>query len=158
MRLTLYTDYSLRVLIYLGIKEDRFATISEIASRYDISRNHIMKVVYGLAQGEYIRTVRGKKGGMYLQRAPESINIGTLIRHTEQDLTLVECFAPDNRCAITHGCELKRILGDALQAFFAELDRYTLADLLTTGDAMRQLLGLDGVPVQWAEKRQARQG
>ncbi|WP_163142478.1 Rrf2 family transcriptional regulator, partial [Arhodomonas sp. KWT] len=116
MRLTLYTDYCLRVLMYLGVKEDRFATISEIAERYDISRNHVMKVVYGLSQSDYIRTVRGKNGGMYLQRAPESINLGALIRDTEQDLALVECFAPDNRCVITPSCRLTHILGDALKA------------------------------------------
>ncbi|WP_435105073.1 RrF2 family transcriptional regulator [Arhodomonas sp. AD133] len=153
MRLTLYSDYCLRVLMYLGTKDDGFATIKEIAEHHDISRNHLMKVVYGLSRSHYITTIRGKNGGMRLARSPDSVNLGTLIRETEHDCALVECFGPDNQCAITAACRLRGILNDALKAFFAVLDDYTLADLLTGRDQMRALLGIDESPVHWGETR-----
>lgn len=130
MHITRYTDYALRVLIYLGLKGEELATIQEIADRYGISKNHLMKVVHDLQQRGYVATLRGKGGGLRLARPAEEIGIGALVRDTEQDLEIVECFGADNDCIITPACRLKHILGDALNAFLAVLDGYTLADLL----------------------------
>ncbi|MDN3555861.1 Rrf2 family transcriptional regulator [Halomonas maura] len=130
MHLTRYTDYSLRVLIYLAVKGEERSTITEIADRFAISRNHLMKVVQELNHRGYITAIRGKHGGLLLKRAPESITLGELVRDTERDLGLVECFGDDNECVITPSCRLKPILAEALGAFLAVLDRYTLADML----------------------------
>lgn len=145
MHITRYTDYSLRVLVYLALKGEKLSTIREIAARYGISKNHLMKVVHELRLRGYIDTLRGKNGGLRLGRPPHRINIGRLVRDTEQDLNLVECFGADNRCVITPDCNLKRILGEALEAFFAVLDRYTLADLIEPERArgLCGALGLD---------------
>ena len=132
MRLTLYTDYSLRVLIFLASKpKEELSNIKEIADAYSISKNHLMKVVHQLTLKGYIESVRGKNGGLRLHRRPEDINIGVLVRETEQDMNLVECFSSDNQCCITPVCGLKNILAEALRAFLNTLDQYTLADILT---------------------------
>ena len=130
MHITRYTDYSLRVLIYLAAEGDRLATIQEIADSYDISKNHLMKVVHQLNKKGYIETIRGKKGGMRLHMAPQDINIGILVRETEQDLSIVDCFSSKNACKITPVCGLKSMFGEALKAFLEVLDRYTLADVI----------------------------
>jgi len=142
MHITRYTDYSLRVLIYLAaLEEDRLATIQEIADSYGISKNHLMKVVHQLNKKQYIETIRGKNGGMRLYRAPDDINIGALVRETEQDLDLVECFSGDGACKITPVCGLKNIFDEALQAFLDVLDKYTLAELVQSKHRP-ELLGL----------------
>ncbi|MBK8163895.1 MAG: Rrf2 family transcriptional regulator [Gammaproteobacteria bacterium] len=131
MQLTLYTDYSLRVLIYLGLRRDRLSTVSEIAQGYGISRNHLVKVVHNLSTLDFIHSIRGKGGGLSLARAPELINIGDVVRHTEANFTIVECFdGRQQNCPITQVCRLKGVLGDASDAFLAVLDGYTLADVL----------------------------
>jgi Rrf2 family nitric oxide-sensitive transcriptional repressor len=131
MQLTLYTDYSLRVLIYLGLRRDRLSTVSEIAESYGISRNHLVKVVHNLASLGFIQSTRGKGGGLSLARAPEHINIGDVVRHTEQNFNIVECFDGKNRaCPITAVCRLKGVLSDAASAFMRVLDGYSLADVL----------------------------
>ena len=131
MRLTHYTDYSLRVLIYLALDPERLTTIDEIARRYGISKAHLMKVVHQLGLRGYVETVRGRGGGLRLRRSPESIGVGELVRWTEEDLTLVECFEPRRGdCAIESTCGLRGVLHEALAAFVAVLDRYTLADLV----------------------------
>lgn len=141
MHITRYTDYSLRMLIYLAVEGDRLATIQEIADSYDISKNHLMKVAHQLHRKGYIETVRGKNGGLRLHRAPADINIGVLVRETEHDLNLVECFSPKGSCAITPVCGLKSIFAEALKAFLATLDQYTLEDVLA-GQHKPQLLRL----------------
>ncbi len=142
MRLTRYTDYSLRVLTYLGLRPaGELSTIKEIAAQYDISENHLMKVVHQLGQMGYVRTVRGRQGGMALAMAPEAINLGDLVRRCEDDMRLVECFdAKTNTCRIAGACALPSILDEALDAFLAVLDRHTLADLLMPRAALAEIL------------------
>ena len=129
MRITGYTDYSIRVLMYVTAQGDRLATIQEIADRYGISKNHLMKVVHQLTRKGYLESIRGKKGGIRLKPAPSDINLGILVREMEPDLNLVECFGPDNTCVIAPICSLKGVLNEALQSFLATLDQYTLADI-----------------------------
>lgn len=134
MHITRFTDYSLRVLMYLAVKGDGLATIQEIADSYDISKNHLMKVVHQLNKKGYIETVRGKKGGMRLHMTPEEISIGVLVRETEHDLSIMECHSSKNACKITPVCGLKPVFGEALQAFLAVLDKYTLKDVMKDQD------------------------
>lgn len=141
MRLTTFSDYGLRVLMYLGVHDQRLATIREIAQAYDVSENHLMKVVHHLAQHGYVETIRGKGGGMRLARAPAAINIGKVVRESEENGTFVECFVSTGcDCRIASACRLKGVLADALAAFFATLERYTLADMLVTGPELARLL------------------
>jgi Rrf2 family nitric oxide-sensitive transcriptional repressor len=130
VRLTTFSDYALRVLMYAAAAGDRLVTIEETARTYDISRAHLMKVVNILTRTGYIKGVRGRAGGFTLARAPGEINLGAVVRATEPDFELVECFAADNRCIITKRCRLPNVLNEALNAFVATLDRYTLADLV----------------------------
>lgn len=130
MRLSAFSDYSLRVLMYLGVQKDRLATIAEIASAHDISKSHLMKVVHQLGRGGYVETVRGKGGGLRLAHQPREIVIGEVIRQTENDFTLAECFADKATCRLQGACCLPAILDEALKAMFLVLDGYTLADLL----------------------------
>ncbi len=129
MRLTAFTDYSLRVLIYLAVNSDQPATISRIAQKYDISRNHLMKVVHELSQKGYLIALRGKGGGLRLSRAPADINLGELIRSMETDMAIAECFGAKNTCIITPACSLRPVFSEALNAFLAVLDTYSLADV-----------------------------
>lgn len=126
LRLTRYTDFSLRVLLYLGAKPDAVCAISEIAHAYNISQNHLMKVVHGLGKAGYVSSVRGRFGGIRLARPASQINIGELVRHTEDDFDLVDCPS----CIIAPACGLSSSLSDALRAFMAVLDARSLADLL----------------------------
>lgn len=144
MHLTRYTDYSLRVLIYVALKGEEISTIGEIAASYDISKNHLMKVVQALNSSGYLIAVRGKNGGLRLNGAAEDINVGALVRETEQALTLVDCFNGGAGCVITPACQLKKILAEALEEFFRTLDQYTLADLLPKQKqpALIKLLGI----------------
>lgn len=143
MRLTTFTDYCLRVLMYVGTKGEELSTIDEICESYDISRGHIMKAVYRLGQLGYLETVRGKGGGMRLARAPEKINLGSVVRDTEEDLYLVGCFEPQtDACRIQSICVLKGALNKALSAFLQVLDSYTLADLIAPQKKLAQLLNL----------------
>lgn len=141
MRLTVYTDFSLRVLMYVALHPERRPTIAEIAASYGISRNHLMKVVYELGVADYIVTVRGKNGGLRLARAPQDIVLGEVVRRTEPDMALVPCFDPLRPpCVITPACTLRRALHEARSAFIAVLDGYTLADLIENRSALDALL------------------
>jgi Rrf2 family nitric oxide-sensitive transcriptional repressor len=141
MRLTVYTDFALRVLIYVAVHPEPKPTIAEIAASYGVSRNHLMKVVYELGVAGYLETSRGKNGGLRLARPPQAIGLGELVRRTEPDLDLVECFSADSgRCAITPACKLRGVLHQAKAAFLRVLDGYTLADLVEDPAALRALL------------------
>jgi Rrf2 family nitric oxide-sensitive transcriptional repressor len=131
MRLTSYSDYSLRVLIYLALRGGRLATIAEISQAYGISKAHLMKVAHELGRAGYIETSRGRGGGLGLARAPGEITVGEVVRQTEGSMDLVECFDPDtSHCRIEPACALRGVLEEALDAFLATLDRYTLANLV----------------------------
>ncbi len=130
MRLTNFSDYALRVLLYAAARGDTLITIEETARVYGISRAHLMKVVNQLTRAGYLTAVRGRSGGLELAMRPNKIRLGDVVRATEPDFALVECFAPDNRCLITPRCRLRGVLKEALAAFIATLDRYTLADLV----------------------------
>ncbi|WP_431027107.1 RrF2 family transcriptional regulator [Lysinibacillus sp. LZ02] len=144
MRLTVYTDYSLRVLMYLGVRgQDHLATIQEIADTYQISKNHLMKVTYDLGKYGYIETIRGRGGGIRLAIAPQEIVIGEVVRKTEEDFHIVECFNPENNlCRIAPECRLKNALYEALQAYLKVLDSYTLEDVIHSKTSLMQLFGL----------------
>jgi Rrf2 family nitric oxide-sensitive transcriptional repressor len=131
VQLTRYSDYSLRVLIYLALDPERLVTIEDIAGSYDISKAHLMKVVHHLGLRGYVETVRGRGGGLRLARRSEEIRVGDVVRSTEEDMRLVECFDPaSSQCMIETACGLRVVLHEALAAFLAVLDRYTLADLV----------------------------
>jgi Rrf2 family transcriptional regulator, nitric oxide-sensitive transcriptional repressor len=141
MRLTRYTDYALRVLIYLGLHPDRLGTIREIAAVYGISENHLMKIVQHLAASGYVESVRGRNGGLRLAHSPEVINIGQLVRDMEEDMILVECFESEsNTCPISEVCVLQGALSCALQAFMDVLDTYTLDMLLRSKQKLNRAL------------------
>jgi Rrf2 family nitric oxide-sensitive transcriptional repressor len=129
MRLTTFSDYALRVLLYAATAGDRLITIEETAKVYGISRAHLMKVANALTRAGYLKAVRGRSGGLLLGRRPENIRLGEVIRLVEPDFELVECFEADNQCILTRRCGLPRIINEALNAFVKTFDRYTLADV-----------------------------
>ena len=144
MRLTVYTDYALRLLMYLALKNDGLATISEVAESYDISRNHMMKVAHQLGVAGYVKTVRGRSGGLRLARPAADIKLGDVVRRTEQDMALVPCMsAGDTGCVIRPSCLLKRALDRARLAFLSVLDEYSLGDLVKPRHALRNLLEIE---------------
>lgn len=142
MRLTRYTDYALRVLTYLGLKpQGELSTIKEIAERYGVSENHLMKVVHRLGRAGIIETVRGRQGGLRLAHAPVDINIGQVVRLCEDDMRLVECFNSEtNTCPIAPACALPSVLDEALAAFMAVIDRRTLQDVMEPHRELTKIL------------------
>ncbi len=141
MRLTVYTDYSLRMLMYLAVQGDGRATIAEVAAAYRISKAHLTKVAHQLGLAGYVETVRGKGGGLRLARPSREISLGEVVRHTEPDMELVPCFGPSHAsCPIVPACGLKGALHEARQAFLAVLDRYSLTDLVQQQAELRTLL------------------
>ena len=142
MKLTLFTDYSMRVLLYLGAQPDRLCSIGEVAQAYRVSQNHMMKVVNQLGRQGSVESVRGRSGGIRLGRAAEDINLGALIRATEDGFELVDC----GRCVVAPACGVTGVLGEALGAFLAVLDRYTLADMLTSRLRLAELLLAEPAP------------
>jgi len=130
MRLSEYTDYTLRVLMYCAAHRQRLVTIGELAEQHRVSKNHLMKVVNDLARQGLIETTRGRGGGLRLLQEPEAIRIGDVVRAAETDFRLVECFDPrTNGCTLTPSCRLKHLFEEALQAYFLPLDGATLADM-----------------------------
>lgn len=136
MRLTRYTDYAMRVLLYLGARPERLCSIGDIAHGFDISQNHLMKVVNDLVNADYLQSVRGRSGGVRLARPADQINVGALIRHTEGTCDLVDC----GSCPIAPACGLADALDEALNAFMTVLDGYSLADLLAKRGGILHLL------------------
>jgi Rrf2 family nitric oxide-sensitive transcriptional repressor len=144
MRLTSFTDYSLRVLMYLAADPDRRATIGEIAQAFEVSENHLMKVVHFLGKAGLLANVRGRGGGLELARAPGGINVGAVVRATEGNTGPVECFDRDtSSCLIVRACKLRGVLEEAMDAFYAVLDGYTLADITRNGKALGRVLGIE---------------
>lgn len=139
MRLTLHTDYALRVLVHVGLREGELVTISEIADCYGISKNHLTKVVHQLGRSGYLETVRGKYGGVRLLVQPEDVRLGEFVRKTEEDFALARCMReegacdPDggDACLLQGSCVARMAFGQGLSAFFEALDRYTLADMIS---------------------------
>lgn len=128
MHLTRHTDYALRVLMYLTLQKGRLATNSEIAEAYDISRNHLVKIVHELGKCGLVRTVRGKSGGIELACAPAAITVGDVVRRMEENLEIVNCTTPS--CPILPACAVRGVLGQARDAFLDVLDHYTIEDLV----------------------------
>jgi Rrf2 family transcriptional regulator, nitric oxide-sensitive transcriptional repressor len=144
MRLTDWTDYSLRVLMYCGAQTpERLVTIAEMAQNYVISRHHLTKIVNELSRQGLVETVRGRSGGVRLARPAAQIRLGAVVRASEPDFRLVECFdKATNTCPLTPFCQLKRVLHGALDAYLAELDKATLADLLPTARKLGRVMAL----------------
>jgi Rrf2 family nitric oxide-sensitive transcriptional repressor len=129
MRLTSFTDFALRLLMYAAAR-DRLITIEEASEVYGISRAHLMKITNTLTRAGFLKAIRGRSGGLVLAKPPSKIRLGDVVRATEPDFALVECFADGNQCIITRSCRLRGILHEGLDAFNAVLDKYTLADLM----------------------------
>lgn len=141
MQLTQFTDYSLRTLIYIALKKDVICTISDIADGYNISKNHLMKVVQRLGQLGILKTIRGKKGGLQLNTPPELINLGNLVQQLEPNFFIAECFDMANgQCVISPVCKLKGVLYEAKNNFIQTLEQYTLKDILDNSDELSQIL------------------
>jgi len=140
MRLTRYSEFSLRVLLYLGLHQDRRCSIAEIAASYRISESHLNKVVHMLGKLGFIETLRGRNGGLKLARAPADISLGEVIRHTEGGLQTPDCA----ECPVLSACTLTGVLGRALRAFLQVFDEYTVADIIASPDGLRDLLRSTG--------------
>jgi Rrf2 family transcriptional regulator, nitric oxide-sensitive transcriptional repressor len=141
MKLTTFTDYSMRVLIYLATQPGRRATIGEIAAAYDISENHLVKVVHFLGKQGWLANVRGKGGGLQLALPPEGIRVGDVIRTAEGQDAMAECLGQTRgNCCIAPTCQLRGVISDAVAAFYSVLDRYTLADLVGKREQLVQIL------------------
>ncbi len=152
MKLTAFTDYSLRVLIYLAAQPQRRATIAEIAASFAVSEHHLTKVVHFLGKHGWLANVRGKGGGLSLAKAPDSINIGDVVHHTEGS-AIVECFGEGGgECRIAGVCRLRGVLDEAIAAFHAVLHRYTLAELVRNRDALSAILFFEKTPVRRTAK------
>ncbi len=144
MRMTLHTDYALRMLIYAATRRDGVCTANDVAEAYGLSRNHLLKVAQTLRDLGVVETIRGRAGGIRLAKAPEEIALGALIRATEEEFSLAECMQVGARaCAISPACRLKGVLHEALGAFLAVLDKYTLADIVRNRASLGPLLGID---------------
>lgn len=141
MKLTAFTDYSLRVLIYLATEPERRTTIAQIAAAYAISEHHLVKVVHFLGQKAWLTNVRGKGGGLELALPPELVRLGDVVRATEGESVIAECFDPEGgNCCLAPNCRLRGVLREAMAAFEAALDRYTLADLVNNREQLARVL------------------
>ncbi len=156
MRLTLQSDYALRVLMYAGIKEEKLSTIPEIVACFEISRGHVMKVVHRLGQLGYLETIRGKGGGIRLARKPGEISVGAVIRDMEVELGVLGCLREGSGyCPIETCCVLRGALRDATSAFLAVLDRYTLDELVKPRQKLARLIAIDATAIRRSVSRLA---
>lgn len=146
MRLTLHTDYALRVLIQVGLREGELTTIKDIATSFDISKHHLTKIVNDLSQKGYLDTVRGRNGGIRLMCKPRDINVGQVVRDTEDRLDVIECLGHSGYCRIERACVLRTALRRATDAFLAVLDQHTLADLIKPQKALSLSLFDESAP------------
>lgn len=140
MRLTLHTDFALRVLTHVGLNDGRLTTINDVAKSFGISKNHLMKVVNDLGQRGYLGTVRGRHGGIRLLRKADDINIGQVVRDTEDRLEVLGCVRRKGYCRIERACILRGVVQDATDAFLRVFDEYTLADLIKPRKSLSSLL------------------
>ena len=144
MKLTTFTDYSLRVLIYLAVQPGQRATIAQIAQAFDVSENHLVKVVHFLGKQGWLANVRGKGGGLELGQLPEKIRVGLVVRAAEGGDAVAECFGESGGdCHIAPNCRLRGVLGEAVTAFYAVLDRYTVEDLVNNRNQLARMLFID---------------
>lgn len=144
MRMTFHTDYALRMLVYVAMRPDEVCTVNDVAEAYGLSRNHLLKVARNLSRLGYIETMRGRSGGIRLGVAAENINIGALVRATEEDFSVVECMQQsEGGCIISPACKLKGMFSEALEAYLAVLNKYTLADAMRNRTMLGTLLGID---------------
>jgi len=147
MRVTKFTDYALRVLIYMACRpRGELTTVSQLAEAYSISAHHVRSIVHKLGKSGYIKSVQGKGGGIRLASSPDEIMLGEVIRKTEKDLFIVECFGPDGQCPIVQACKLKHVLGEALNAFLDTLHPNALHKLTPTNHPPLQLIRPAGSP------------
>ena len=143
MRLNAQTDYALRLLMQLAVNQDALITISEVAERFRISRNHLMKIAQALGQRGFIETVRGRSGGLRLASPPEEISVGAVVRKMEGDFAVVECLPGGNgQCIISSACRLTGIMSEALEAFLQVLDGYTIGDLCGRNPKLAKILSM----------------
>lgn len=141
MRLTRFTDYSLRVLMYVAAREDGRATIADVAAAFAISENHLTKVVHFLGKCGFLSNVRGRGGGLRLATPAKSINVGSVVRESEGAIRPAECFeSTPSACTIAPACRLRGVLGEAVQAFYGVLDQYTLEDLVAERRPLARIL------------------
>ncbi len=145
MRMTLHTDYALRMLIYLAVHSDRTSTVNDIAESYGISRNHLLKVTLTLRKLGLVSTARGRSGGVRLARAPAEINVGTVVRAMGDGFPVVACMADGEGCVLTPECKLRNVVRAAVGAYLSVFDSYSLADLVHNGDVLRTILDLSAV-------------
>ena len=149
MRLTLHTDHAMRLLMLLTLEPDQRHTAETVARRYRISQNHLSKIVQTLTHAGFVEAARGRSGGLRLGLPASGITLGAVVRATEDNFTLVECFDTEhNGCVVTPACRLRKPLNEALQAFLAVLDRYTLKDIVGNRDARAQMLRLLEIPAE----------
>jgi Rrf2 family transcriptional regulator, nitric oxide-sensitive transcriptional repressor len=147
VKLTTFTDYCLRVLIYLGVRPEQPATIAQVAKAFEVSEHHLTKVVHFLGKGGWLANQRGKGGGLSLARPLETIGLGELVRQAEGTSVAAECFEEGGgHCCLAPACRLRGVLGEAFDAFYATLDRYTLADLVRNRAQLVQLLPMPVTP------------
>lgn len=145
MRLTLQTDYALRMLMYLALRQDRPCRVTDVALDYGISHNHLLKVALRLGRLGYVTTLRGRTGGIALARRPEDVNLGEVVRSMEDGFAMTECMRDGGRCTISPACRLKHIASNALEAFLAVFDSFTLADIVENRSELAELLEISPV-------------
>jgi len=147
MRVTLHTDYALRMLAFIAVHPAGYCTVNDVADAYNLSRHHLMKVAQRLRQSGFIETTRGRAGGIRLALTPDKLNIGAVVRATEDDFALVECMQNDGgACVITGACQMKDMFVEALTAYLTVLDRYTLGHVMHNRALLRRLLGIVSEP------------